>query len=144
MRDWSLVVGLLHHVEELTRRELLGSPIGGRDVDTCRTGQLVGPIEVCVRFDLHLLPVEACAVVLGVGGSGAGWMLRLGALRKLEAILGLGRRELAAAEIRFLGRVTRARVCIGCRALETVSGFRICTANLGEDTGWEAIALLAH
>ena len=55
-----------------------------------RRAKLLGSIEVCVRFYIDLVPVEASVVVLGVGGSGAGW-LRLGPFCKLETILRLSR-----------------------------------------------------
>ena len=95
------MVSLLHQIEELPRRELLGFAVGRRDVHA-RRAKLLGTIELRVRFDIHLVPVEASVVVLCVGGSGAGW-LRLGPLCELEAILRLGCRELTATEISIFG-----------------------------------------
>ena len=91
--------------------------------------KLLSSVEVRIRFDLNLVPVEASVVVLGVGGSGAGW-LRLSPLCKLKTILWLGCRELAATKICIPGRVTWPRICVGRRALETVFAIRICTSYL--------------
>ena len=67
-----------------------------------RRAKLLSNVEIRVRFDFHLVPVEASVVVLGVRGPGAGW-LRLGTLCKLETILRLGCRKLTATETCILG-----------------------------------------
>ena len=88
VRNGALVVNLLHHVEELSGRDLFALVVRLGYVDAGRA-ESVSAVEVLVRFDVDLLPVET-GVVEVVRVLARSLLLGLNlALGELETILWL-------------------------------------------------------
>ena len=89
MRNGALVVNLLHHVEELSRRHLFALVIRLGHVDA-GGAESVSAVKVLVRLDVDLLPVET-GIVEVVRVLARSLLLGLNlALGELKAILWLG------------------------------------------------------